>query len=79
MKKKLYITPATQVILIQPIVLQTTSPVTETKTEIEEGGDDEGYGETQQFVKLTSITIPIDGKDNSHRWELLFPPVGIPV
>lgn len=47
MKKKLYITPATQVILIQPIVLQTTSPVTETKTEIEEGGDDEGYGETQ--------------------------------
>lgn len=46
MKKKLYITPATQVILIQPIVLQTTSPVTE-KEIIEEGGDDEedGYPE----------------------------------
>ena len=47
MKKKLYITPATQVILIQPIVLQTTSPVTEAEEVIEEGGDDEGYGETQ--------------------------------
>lgn len=79
MKKKLYITPATQVILIQPIVLQTTSPVTETKEVIEEGGPDGGDGYIDQFVKLTSITIPIDGKDNSHRWELLFPPVGIPV
>lgn len=78
MKKKLYITPATQVILIQPIVLQTTSPVTE-KEIIEEGGDDEEDGYPEQFVKLTSKTIPIDGKDNSHRWELLFPPVGIPV
>lgn len=44
MKKKLYITPATQVILIQPIVLQTTSPFTETKTVIEEGGPDGGDG-----------------------------------
>ena len=80
MKKKLYIAPTSQVILIQPIVLQTTSPVTETKTEIiEEGGPDGGDGYVDQFVKLTSITIPIDGKDNSHRWELLFPPVGIPV
>lgn len=80
MKKKLYITPATQVILIQPIVLQTTSPVTETET-IRGGGDDDGESDNyvDQFVKLTSITIPIDGKDNSHRWELLFPPVGIPV
>lgn len=43
MKKKLYITPATQVILIQPIVLQTTSPFTETET-LGEGGDDGGDG-----------------------------------
>jgi hypothetical protein len=45
MKKKLYITPATQVILIQPIVLQTTSPVTET---IGGGGDDDG--ESDNYV-----------------------------
>jgi len=44
MKKKLYITPATQVILIQPIVLQTTSPVTETET-IRGGGPDDGEGD----------------------------------
>lgn len=42
MKKKLYITPATQVILIQPIVLQTTSPVTEAETESLGGGDPDG-------------------------------------
>jgi hypothetical protein len=46
MKKKLYITPSTQVILIQPIVLQTTSPVTENET-LGEGGDDEGYGDIE--------------------------------
>jgi hypothetical protein len=44
MKKKLYITPATQVILIQPIVLQTTSPFTETET-IREDGPDDGEGD----------------------------------
>lgn len=40
MKKKLYIAPASQVILIQPIVLQTTSPFTE--TEKIGGGDPDG-------------------------------------
>lgn len=44
MKKKLYIAPTSQVILIQPIVLQTTSPVTEAEEVIEEGGPDGGDG-----------------------------------
>lgn len=43
MKKKLYIAPATQVILIQPIVLQTTSPFTENET-LGGGDPDDGDG-----------------------------------